>query len=113
MATASSKSAKTNEGSGNASEASLEADIAQLREDVSELARLLKRTGGHASGTARRAASASADDMRSQGEAAMEGLRGNAKEMEEQFESAIRRKPLTAVAMAAGVGFLLAVMARN
>lgn len=90
----------------------LEAEIARLREDVARLAEQLARTGEHSYSAAVRAASDGADQLRAKGEAAVEALRSNATDIEQQISDAVREKPLTALAIAAGVGYLLAVLRR-
>lgn len=90
----------------------LEAEIARLREDVARLAEQLARTGEHSYAAAVRAASDGADQLRAKGEAAVEALRSNATDIEQQISDAVREKPLTALAIAAGVGYLLAVLRR-
>ncbi len=87
----------------------LEAEIARLREDISQLTKHLASTGK----TARQAAKGSAEQLRAQGEVAMEGIRTNAEDAERQLIEAVREKPLKALALAAGVGFLAAVLTRR
>ena len=43
----------------------------------------------------------------------MEGLRSNAKDIEAQIVASVREKPVTSLAIAAGVGFLFALLARR
>jgi ElaB/YqjD/DUF883 family membrane-anchored ribosome-binding protein len=90
----------------------LEADIRKLREDVAALTRHLKETGGDTYKSARKAASESAEQIRAQGEAALENLRESAQDVGEQVSGAVRRKPFTALAIAAAVGYLLAMSRR-
>lgn len=90
----------------------LEADIRKLREDVAALTRHLKETGGETYKSARKAAAEQAESVRAQGEAALEGLRDNAHDVEEQVADAVRRRPITSLAIAAVVGYLLALPRR-
>lgn len=87
----------------------LEADISKLREDIAQLTRHLKETGEHSVRGARRAA----EDLRAQGEATMEGLREKSNDMQAQIETKVREKPITALAMAAAVGYVLAILTRR
>lgn len=108
MATAAGKTAneiKTN--------SDLEADIKQLRADIDKLAKQLAKTGEHGYGTARRAAAEGVEQLRAQGEAAMDSLRSNARDLEEQVIANVREKPVTSLAIAAGVGFLFALLSRR
>ena len=91
----------------------LEADIEQLKADIAKLAKQVAETGEHAYGTARRAAAEGVEQLRAQGEAALERLRANAKDIEAQITDTVREKPVTSLAIAAGVGFLFALLARR
>src|SRR5262245_49052076 len=91
----------------------LAGEIERLKADIAALTEQLRRTGEHSVGAARRAATESVDQLRAQGEAAYEGLRANASDLEQQLADSVREKPMTALAIAAGVGFLFALMARR
>lgn len=91
----------------------LEADIKQLKADLEKLARQMAATGEHGIGTAKRAAAFGAEQLRTQGEAKLEELRASAKDIEEQILASVREKPITSLAIAAGVGFLFALLARR
>lgn len=93
--------------------ADLEADIRQLKADIDKLTKQLAKTGEHGYGTARRAATEGVEQLRAQGEAAFDSLRSNAKDIEAQMMASVREKPVTSLAIAAGVGFLFAVIARR
>jgi len=93
--------------------ANLEADVRQLREDLAKLTEQLARTGARSYGTARRAAAEGVEHLRAQGEAAMDELKHNALDLEEQVLERVREKPLTSLAIAAGVGYLLALLSRR
>jgi ElaB/YqjD/DUF883 family membrane-anchored ribosome-binding protein len=95
------------------STADLDADIRQLREDIAKLAAQLSKTGEHGYGAARRAAAEGVDQLRAQGEAVIEGLRTNALDIEAQLITTVREKPVTSLAIAAGVGFLFALLSRR
>lgn len=91
----------------------LEADIRQLKADIDKLTKQLAKTGEHGYGTARRAATEGVEQLRAQGEAAFDSLRGSAKDIEAQLLANVREKPVTSLAIAAGVGFLFALLARR
>lgn len=95
------------------SSAELEADIQQLKADIEKLTEQLNRTGRHGYSAARRAAAEGAEQLRAQGEAAMDALRSNARDLEDQVLANVREKPITSLAVAAGVGFLFALLARR
>jgi ElaB/YqjD/DUF883 family membrane-anchored ribosome-binding protein len=108
MATAAGKTAGESQ-----TNADLEADIRQLKADIEKLTKQLAKTGEHGYGTARRAAAEGVEQLRAQGEAAFDNLRGNAKDLEAQITANVREKPVTSLAIAAGVGFLFALLARR
>ena len=95
------------------STAALEADIRQLRADIEILTRHLGQTGQHGYGTAKQAASAGVEQLKAHGEAAIDSLRGSARDLEDQIVANVREKPITSLAIAAGVGFLFAILSRR
>ncbi|MBW8909132.1 MAG: DUF883 domain-containing protein [Mesorhizobium sp.] len=108
MATAAGKSATADPNT-----ADLEADIQQLKADIEKLTRQLAKTGEHGYGAARRAAAEGVEQLRAQGEAAFENVRGSAEDIEAQIIARVREKPVTSLAIAAGVGFLFALLTRR
>lgn len=105
---ATSKSAKV-----DAPESSLEEDVRQLQRDIKKLTELLGRTKEHSYSAASHAASEGMEHLRAQGDAAMEGLRQSAEDIEAQIVTAVREKPVTSLAIAAGLGFLFALISRR
>jgi ElaB/YqjD/DUF883 family membrane-anchored ribosome-binding protein len=111
MATsASSKSRSTGDKNGAQD---LEAEIAKLREEMSKLAEQVAKTRDTSYSAARRAANEGIEQIKVQGEAAMEDLKANARDVEQQLTETVREKPITSLAIAAGVGFLFAVLMRR
>ena len=108
MATAAGKTVNENRTASD-----LDADIRQLRADIEKLTKQLAATGGLGYGTARRAAAEGVEQLRVQGEAAMDSLRSNAHDLEEQVLASVREKSVTSLAIAAGVGFLFALLSRR
>ncbi len=109
MATAA--TGKTGNGANEAPD--LQADIKQLKADLEKLASQMAATGEHGYGAARRAAAFGAEQLRAQGEAKLDELRASARDIEEQIMTSVREKPVTSLAIAAGVGFLFALLARR
>lgn len=91
----------------------LKAEIAKLRKEISDLAKHVTQVGDMSARTARKTASAKAEELRKQGEAAFEELRSNALDYEKQLTETVREKPITSLAIAAGVGFFFALLARR
>lgn len=94
-------------------ERSLEEEIKQLQKDVAKLTEQLTKTGRHSYETARKAAAVGVDQLKSQGESAYDDLRSGAENIEAQLTDAVREKPVTSLAIAAGVGFLFALLSRR
>lgn len=91
----------------------LEAEVARLKADIARLTEQLSTTGEHSIAAARRAASSGAEQLRVKGEAAMDSLKSGADDVEQQITDAVREKPITALAIAAGVGFFFALLTRR
>lgn len=89
------------------------ADVAKLREDIARLASEIASLGRQSMNTAKRAAAEGVDQLRAQGEAGVDGLRANAEDVQEQLVQTVREKPITALAIAAGIGYLFALMTRR
>ncbi len=93
--------------------AELEAEIARLRVDVAQLREQLRETGQRSYRSAQRAAASGLESVKARSEAAIEDIRGQAKDYEAQLEEAVREKPISSLAIAAGVGFVLALLTRR
>ncbi|QDY99816.1 DUF883 family protein [Nitratireductor mangrovi] len=93
--------------------AEFEAQIAALREELATVKSLLAGSGERSASAAKKAAASAARHLREEGEAAIEELRANTKDIEAQLVANVRRKPVTSLAIAAGVGFLIALIARR
>lgn len=101
MATTGAKGSKDDDAA-QAEAQTMNADIQQLREDIARLTEHLRQTGNRSMSRARQAAQEGADQFR-----------GSAEEVQHDLTEAVREKPLTALALAAGVGFLFAMMTRR
>ena len=84
-----------------------------LKQEVAHLSGELKRSKQRSAGAAKRAASDGMEALKAQGEAAIEALRENSGELEAELAKQVREKPFTSLAVAAGAGFLLALLARR
>lgn len=92
---------------------SLEQDIAQLKKDLAKLAEQFSKTGQHSYGAAKRAATEGVEQLKTQGEAAFGDFKAGAENIEAQLTEVVREKPVTSLAIAAGVGFLFALLSRR
>jgi len=91
----------------------LEAEIRKLRQEMAKLAEQIAKTGDTSYSAARRAATQGFEQAKAQGEATMEDIKAQARDVEEQLTETVREKPITSLAIAAGVGFLFAVLMRR
>jgi ElaB/YqjD/DUF883 family membrane-anchored ribosome-binding protein len=91
----------------------LQAQIAALKDDIANIAATLAKIGKNSARDATRGAASSYEAAKARGEETFEDLRSQARELEEQLAETVRERPLTTLAVAAGVGFLLAMIARR
>lgn len=91
----------------------IEAQIATLREEISKLSAQIASSGERSYGAARKIASEGVDHLKAQGEAAVHRMRANAEDIEAQVIASVREKPVTSLAIAAGIGFVFAMIARR
>lgn len=90
-----------------------EAQIATLKEELAKVKAQLASSGARSADAARKAAASGADHLRAQGEAALDDIRSNARDVEQQLVARVHEKPITSLAIAAGVGFLFALLTRR
>lgn len=102
-----------NANTSGASTKDIEAQLQQLREDIANLAKTVAAVGNDKAieikGKARRAANDAADASLQ----AVEAARAQAETMEQDLERQIRTNPIQSVAIAAGIGFLAALILRR
>lgn len=84
-----------------------------LREELAKLSSELSDSKQRTTEAAKKAASDSVEALRARGEMAYEKLRQNADEIESELTKQVREKPVTSLAIAAGIGFLIALLARR
>ncbi|MET0169449.1 MAG: hypothetical protein ABW191_03615 [Aliihoeflea sp.] len=93
--------------------AELEAEVERLRSDVTTLKDQLSAAGQNSYDSAKRVASSGIENLKVRSEAAIEDIREQAHDYEAQLTDAVREKPISALAIAAGVGFVLALLTRR
>lgn len=96
-----------------AREEELEAQIAQLQADLKSITHTLSRLTGTTVEEAKNFASSEIRHLKRRGQHMLDDAQGHAEEYEQQLKDTIREKPLTAVATAAGIGFVLALLTRH
>lgn len=96
-----------------ADNARLEAEMAELRAELSRLSATLSDIASHRYEAFRDRAAGVAEDVVRQGAALRDHAYSRAGEMEAEMERSIRERPIAAVAIAAGVGYLVGLISRS
>ena len=91
---------------------SLEAQVAQLQSDLKSITNTLARMGQTAGNELKSTARTRADELAARGQSALSSAQDEFGQIERQLKDTIREKPLTAVAGAVALGFLIAVLTR-
>lgn len=94
-------------------EEQLEAQVAQLQDDLKAITETLRKLTGEKAEDVKTLAKAEFRQLKRRGQDMVEEAQDQAGEYEDQLKQAIREKPLTAVASALGIGFVLALLTRN
>lgn len=100
-------------GNGRAKEAQLEDQISQLQSDLKAIAATLAKLGSNKVSEVRDVAQSEARHLQRQGQNVIDDVQDQAGALEQQLKDTIREKPLTAVASAIGIGFVLALLSRR
>lgn len=95
------------------SQETLEDQVAKLEDDIKSIAASLARLGDDKVSETRGAAKAQYKNLVKSGKHVVDDLQSQAGAFESQITDAIREKPLTAVAGAIGIGFLIALLTRR
>lgn len=94
-------------------EQELEAQVAQLQDDLKSITETLRKLTGDKAEEVKDLAQTEFRQLKRRGQHLIEDAQDQAGEYEKQLKDTIREKPLTAVATAAGVGFVLALLTRH
>jgi ElaB/YqjD/DUF883 family membrane-anchored ribosome-binding protein len=95
-----------------AREPDLEAQVQQLQNDIKAIASTLASLAEEKVGEAQSMAKREFKHLKAQGQSAVEDAQDEFGQIEKQIKDTIREKPLTAVAGAVALGFILAVVSR-
>jgi ElaB/YqjD/DUF883 family membrane-anchored ribosome-binding protein len=110
--TATAAANRTRRAASRAKSDDLEAQVAQLQNDLKSIAQTITRLGENKVGEVRGMAKSRAAELRGRGEELVESAQDEFNAFERQIKDTIREKPLTAVAGALALGFLIAVITR-
>lgn len=95
-----------------AREPDLEAQVQQLQDDLKGIAASLATLAEQKVGEAQSMAKRELRHLKAQGQSAVEEAQDEFGQLEKQIKDTIREKPLTAVAGAIALGYILAVISR-
>ena len=108
-----SPAARASRASAKVREAQLEDQVSQLQDDIKAIGATLARLSNEKVSEVRGAAKTEVRNLQRQGQHVVDEVQDQASAMEKQLKDAIREKPLTAVASAVGIGFILALLTRH
>jgi len=91
----------------------LEDQITQLQTDLKAIAATLAKLSSEKVNEATDTAKGELRHMQRQGQHVIDDVQEQAGEIEQQLKDTIREKPLTAVASAIGIGYILALLSRR
>ncbi len=91
----------------------MEAQIETLKAEIAKLTAQVQSSGEKSLEALKSIAQEGATQMRAKGEAAVQGLKSEASDIEGEIVARVREKPVTSLAIAAGVGFLFALLTRR
>jgi ElaB/YqjD/DUF883 family membrane-anchored ribosome-binding protein len=91
----------------------MEAQIEILKQEIAKLTAQLQSSSERSMGAMKAMAQEGMTQARARGEAAMQGIRSEAGDIEGEIVARVREKPVTSLAIAAGVGFLFALLSRR
>lgn len=91
----------------------LEKQFEQLRSDIAGLSDTIQQMGAGRVHDAQRKAADTGHDLNDAYEGALETVRGEFKHLEKDVTDRVRSNPLQALGIAAGIGFLAALLSRR
>ncbi|MBU1307194.1 MAG: DUF883 family protein [Alphaproteobacteria bacterium] len=106
------RKASASRATAKAREDQLEDQIGQLQNDLKSIAATLSKLSGEKVTEARDVAKSEFRHIQRQGQHVIDEVQDQAGAVEKQLKDTIREKPLTAVAAAIGIGFILALLSR-
>lgn len=98
---------------GRESSADIEAHVAQVREDIAALAKAMKAYGADKTGEYKARANKAGTDIAVASQDALASLQKEFADLERQMVNQVRARPLQSLGIAAGIGFLIAMIVRR
>ena len=93
--------------------ADIDKQITRIRSEIRSLADTVSEAGVVVASDVKSEASARASDARAASEQVFNDLNKQLASLEEQLSGHVRRKPVSSLAIAAGIGFLAALLSRR
>ncbi|WP_249691111.1 DUF883 domain-containing protein [Stappia sp. WLB 29] len=93
--------------------ASIQENIERLRGDISSLAKSISRYGTEKTGEYTERASKAGKDIADVSQQTLDSLTEELNRLERSLTAHVRRKPLQSLGIAAGIGFLIALLSRR
>ncbi|MDR3436196.1 DUF883 C-terminal domain-containing protein [Telmatospirillum sp.] len=91
----------------------IETQLQKLRSDISGLAKTVAAAGADTAGAYRAKAGNVANDAIEASQSVLEGIRNDFVALEKDVVARVQTRPLQALGLAAGIGFLLALASRR
>jgi ElaB/YqjD/DUF883 family membrane-anchored ribosome-binding protein len=113
MATVRDVEDKVRESINDGNEAEVSAQLAQLREDLANLASSVKALGAGVSADVKAKAARVADDAYVASEEAVQNVRHEIQSINDNLVEQVQRNPIQSLGIAAAAGFLLAIFTRR
>lgn len=113
MARDTSRTDKLTDDTQNGNNEDLQQQIAQLKEDLASIAATLTTIGTRKVQQAKQDATNAYGDAYEQGEDIIHTLKDRAASMEEQITDYVQDRPITSLAIAAGIGYLFSALTRR
>ncbi len=96
-----------------ATSSKVEDQIVQIRDDIAALASTVASLGAKSVDRAKNKAAAGYNDALSSSEQALADLKLRARDVEKEIAAHVRNKPVQTLAIAAGIGFIAALLANR
>lgn len=104
---------KTTAKAANSAAANIEEQIRKIREDITGLGSAIAKFGSSKAGQYQAEAEGAVNDAAERSREALDAANRELSRLEKQLAGRIRRNPVSAVGIAAGIGFIVALLMRR